>query len=206
MRTATLTSLCLALAAVLFAGNAVAQEAEAQAEQTEKVDLKVGQPAPQFEVTADNGEPWKSKEHYGEKIVVVYFYPAAMTGGCTRQACAFRDDMEQLEAKGVEVVGVSGDEVAGLKLFKIAHDLNFPLLADTEGKVAKKFGVPLREGGEITREIDGEEHVLKRGVSAARWTFVIDKDQKIALKNTEVNAAEDSKAVLAAVEKLQSAQ
>jgi peroxiredoxin Q/BCP len=169
-----------------------------------KVDLKKGDKAPEFESTDDAGKPWKSADHYGKKIVVVYFYPAAMTGGCTKQGCGFRDDLAKLADKGVEVVGVSGDEVAGLELFKKDSSLNFALLADTDGAVAKKFGVPLKEGGEIKRRVDGKEHVLKRGVTAARWTFVIDRQGRIALKNTKVDAAKDSQAILKFVEGLAS--
>ena len=100
------------------------------------------------------------------------------------------------------MVGVSGDQPEGLALFKKVHSLNFTLLADTDGGVARKFGVPLRGGGEISREVDGVEHVLKRGVTAARWTFLIDRQGKIALKNDKVNAVGDSQAILAAIEKL----
>jgi peroxiredoxin Q/BCP len=187
-------ALLAAVAALWVSSPAAADDA--------KVDLKSGDKAPAFECTDDTGNAWKSADHYGKKIVVVYFYPAAMTGGCTRQSCAFRDDLTKLADKGVEVVGVSGDEAAGLKLFKKAHSLNFPLLADTDGAVAKKFGVPLSKGGEITREVDGQQHVLKRGVTAARWTFVIDRQGKIALKNTKVDAAKDSQAILKFVEGL----
>lgn len=159
-------------------------------------ELKVGDAAPQFECKDDAGNVWRSEDHYGKKTVVVYFYPAAMTGGCTKQACAYRDDQQKLADKNAEVVGVSGDEVAGLQLFKKAQDLNFTLLADTDGSVAKAFGVPLRSGGEITREVDGKKFVLKRGVTAARWTIVVDRQGKIASINKEVKAAEDSKSIL----------
>ena len=165
-------------------------------------ELMVGSVAPEFECKGDDGKVWKSSDHYGQKIVVVYFYPAAMTGGCTKQACAFRDDKEELTKKGVEVVAVSGDEVEGLQLFKKVNNLNFTLLADTDGAVAKKFGVPVQAGGTIEREVDGKVHKLTTGVRAARWTFVIDKSGKIAHKETKVDAPGDSKAVLAVAEKL----
>ncbi len=165
-------------------------------------DVEEGQAAPSFELKDDQGNTWKSSDYYGKKYVVVYFYPAAMTGGCTKQACAFRDDAEKLKKLNIEVVGVSGDEVAGLALFKKAENLNFKLLSDPEGEVAKKFGVPTRPGGEIKREVDGKEHVLKRGVSAARWTFVIDLNGKVVMKNTKVNAPEDSATVTDVIEKL----
>ncbi len=182
--------LCLAL------GTGV-QQAAAQ-----NAVLQVGDAAPAFEAVADNGEVWRSDEVVGKKILVVYFYPAAMTGGCTKQACSFRDDRSKLTGMGAEVVGVSGDRLANLEVFRKAHRLNFPLLSDTSGAVARKFGVPLREGGAITQTVDGEEVTLTRDLTSARWTFIIGLDGKIAFKNTEVDAAADSKTVLAAIEDL----
>ena len=167
------------------------------------VDLKVGDAAPKFAVKDDSGKDWKSDEHVGKKIVVVYFYPADMTGGCTKQACGFRDDMAKLSGKDVEVVGVSGDSVRNHQLFKKAHELNFALLADTDGMVAEKFGVPVTPGEKTVKAtIDGKEEALTRSVTTARWTFVIDKQGKIAQKNSSVKAADDSKAILELIEKL----
>ena len=169
----------------------------------EQVDLKVGDAAPVFEVEDDNGEPWKPQDHFGKKIVVVYFYPADMTGGCTKQACAFRDDFPKLEDEGVEVVGVSGDSAANHRLFKKAHKLNFALLADVDGKVADAFGVPVtREEKSVKATIEGKEEVLTRRVTAKRWTFVIGTDGRIASKNTSVVAADDSKAIMEVVARL----
>lgn len=167
------------------------------------VDLKVGNPAPKFEALDDTGKEWKSTDHVGKHILVVYFYPADMTGGCTKQACGFRDDFSQLKEQGVEVVGVSGDTVHNHQLFKKAYNLNFALLADTEGKVASAFGVPTSEGGTYNATIDGKEEPLVRALTIKRWTFVIGKDGKIAAKNTEVNAAEDSNMILDTVAELQ---
>lgn len=167
------------------------------------VDVKVGDAAPKFEALDDSGAAWKSADHVGKKLIVVYFYPADMTGGCTKQACGFRDDFSKLKEQGVEVVGVSGDSVKNHQLFKKAHQLNFALLADTEGKVAEAFGVPFTPGEKsVKATIDGKEEILIRTVTAKRWTFLIDKQGKIALKNTEVAAADDSKAILAAIAKL----
>ncbi|QDU37448.1 Putative peroxiredoxin bcp [Maioricimonas rarisocia] len=165
--------------------------------------LSVGDPAPQFSLLDDEGKEWKSSEHYGEKIVVVYFYPADMTGGCTKQACGFRDDMSKLKSEDVEVVGISGDSVRNHQLFKQAHDLNFTLLADTEGKAAEKFGVPYTPGERTVKAvIGGKEFDLVRTVTTRRWTFVVDKEGKIAMINSKVKAAEDSKAVMEAISKL----
>jgi peroxiredoxin Q/BCP len=165
--------------------------------------IDVGDKAPSFMATDDQGKPWDSADHIGKGVLVVYFYPADLTGGCTKQACGFRDDMQALSAKGVEVVGVSGDSVANHQLFKQVKNLNFTLLADEKGTIAKAFGVPTKPGGVFKFPgADGQKHTLKRGVTASRWTFVIDKQGKIALKETKVNAAEDAKAVAAAVESL----
>jgi peroxiredoxin Q/BCP len=172
--------------------------------QEKKVDLKVGDAAPVFEAKDDQGKTWKSSDVIGKKLLVVYFYPADMTGGCTKQACGFRDDMKKLSEKDVVVVGVSGDTVRNHQLFKKAHELDFTLLADEQGKVANAFGVPFTKGEKTVKAvIDGKEESLTRGGTASRWTFLIDRDGKVALKNTQVKAAEDSKAILEKVEELQ---
>ncbi len=168
----------------------------------EGVDLAVGDPAPNFSGTADNDTEFDSSDVVGKKILVVYFYPADMTGGCTKQACSYRDAMEDLRDLDVRVIGVSGDSAENHRHFKAAHDLNFTLLADPEGKIAKQFGVETRDGGSITTTIDGKEFTLDRGVTTSRWTFVIDKDGKIAYKNTSVNPTADSQEVMQVVEKL----
>lgn len=165
----------------------------------EDVQLTVGDAAPAFEAKTDAGKDWKSAD-FADKTLVVYFYPAAMTGGCTKQACAYRDDQKALADKGVEVVGVSGDFVPALALFKKAEKLNFTLLSDPNGSIAKKFGVPFGTGGKIKREVDGKEHTLVRGVTTKRWTFVL-KDGEVAYKNDKVDAAGDSKIILAFLEK-----
>jgi peroxiredoxin Q/BCP len=167
------------------------------------VNLKVGDPAPSFEALDDTGKLWKSSDYVGKKIVVVYFYPADCTGGCTAQAKGYQDDLEKLSAAGVEVVGVSGDTVRNHQLFKKKENLNFTLLADTEGKVAQAFGVEYTPGEKSVKAvIDDKEEILVRTLTTKRWTFVIGKDGKILSKNTNVKAAEDSKAVLDLVAKI----
>jgi peroxiredoxin Q/BCP len=167
-----------------------------------EVALIEGDVAPSFEAKTLAGKIWKSDEHFGKKFVVVYFYPADFTNGCTRQACAFRDHMGELEEADVEVVGVSGDSVQNHELFTRVHSLNFPLLSDEEGKVAQAFGVPVREGETITRMVEGVEQTLQRGVTASRWTFIIGKDGKIIRKNTTVDADQDYRKVLETVRRL----
>jgi peroxiredoxin Q/BCP len=111
--------------------------------------------------------------------------------------------MKPLTDKGVEVIGISGDSMKNHQLFKEVHKLNFTFLADEDGAIAKKFGVPLKDGGTFpTKDLKGNDVILKRGVTASRWTFVIDKNGKIAHLNTKVNAAEDGKQILEVVEKL----
>jgi thioredoxin-dependent peroxiredoxin len=161
-----------------------------------------GDRAPSFEAVSDDGSVWKSDEHIGESILVVYFYPAAMTGGCTDQACNFRDNRTKLTELGAEVVGISGDQPESLEIFKRFNNLNFPLLSDPQGEIAQSFGVPVRDGGTFTAVVDGQEIELERSVTTARWTFIIDIDGNIAYKDTEVQAAGDSEAVIAALERM----
>ncbi|TWU25006.1 putative peroxiredoxin bcp [Novipirellula galeiformis] len=185
---------------VLLIGSAVLQPAFAD---ENAVNLKVGDEAPQFSVEDDNGRPWKSGEHYGKKVVVLYFYPADMTGGCTAQACAYRDSLGELESEDVEIIGVSGDSAENHQWFKKAHQLNFTLLADIDGVVAEKFGVPVTRGDKSVKAIiEGTERTLNRDVTAKRWTFVIDRDGKIAYKNDKVQAKQDAAKILEVVKGL----
>lgn len=156
----------------------------------------VGDKAPEFRGVADNGAIWDINKFLGKKNIVVYFYPAAMTGGCTKQACSYRDHKEDLQSAEVEVVGISGDKIENLRLFKEAEQLNFTLLSDEKGEIAKAFGVPVSEGGAIKRTVGGTERELLRGVTAKRWTFIIGKNGKIIYKNDAVNAEKDTQDVL----------
>lgn len=158
--------------------------------------LKIGEKVPGFEATADDGSTWKIKNHIGENYLVVYFYPAAMTGGCTAQACSYRDLSSALESEDAMVVGVSGDNVEGLQFFKEAHNLNFTLLSDESGEIARLFGVPVRDGGTFNSEFNGQEFELERGVTTSRWTFIIDKNGKVVYKNEQVDASKDTEEVL----------
>jgi thioredoxin-dependent peroxiredoxin len=161
-------------------------------------EVKLGDAAPSFESTSDDGKAWKSADHVGKKIIVLYFYPADFTGGCTAQACAYRDDFKKLTDKGVEIVGVSGDTVKNHELFKKEHKLPFTLLADSKGEVAKSFGVPMTGPGKAKAKVELEE----RGATIKRWTFVIGKDGKIAYMDNKVVAAEDSKKIAEVVDKM----
>ncbi|MFP4366690.1 MAG: peroxiredoxin [Bacteroidales bacterium] len=158
--------------------------------------LSVGDNAPEFKALADDGSTWDIKQFLGKKFIVVYFYPAAMTGGCTKQACSYRDHREDLVEAGVEVVGVSGDKVGSLRLFKQAENLNFSLLSDEKGDIAKAFGVPVGEGGAIKRTVGDTEHELVRDITTRRWTFIVGKNGKIIYRNDSVNAEKDTEEVL----------
>jgi peroxiredoxin Q/BCP len=155
--------------------------------------LAVGDKAPQFNANTHAGDLWQAEDHIGHgRHVLVYFYPAAMTGGCTRQACSYRDQAADLSGLDVEVLGISADPVNNLKLFREAHHLNFTLLSDVNGCIARLFGVPISKGGTFKTVIDGKEVVLKRPHTFARWTFLLDKDGKILYKDTAVDASHDS--------------
>jgi len=167
-----------------------------------KIELQVGDPAPSFEARTDEDTTWESSGRFGKKWIVVYFYPGDFTPGCTAQARAFRDAMTKLTEKGVEVVGISGDSVKTHELFKKAQKLNFTLLADEEGAVARKYGVPVGPGGKVkTKDAEGKPIEITRNVTEARWTFVIGKDGKVAYKNAKVIAAEGAKEIADFIEK-----
>jgi peroxiredoxin Q/BCP len=189
----TLTRLALGCCMTLLSAASAAAQA---------VVLNTGDRAPTFQGLTEKASVWRSADHVGKQILVVYFYPAAMSAGCTKQACMFRDDHSRLNSLGAEVVGVSGDRIASLRAFKGAHKLNFPLLSDTAGVIARAFGVPTRQGGTLKTTVDGKEVELTRDLTASRWTFVIDRTGKIVFKETEVNPEGDSKAVIAAIEKM----
>ena len=192
---------CLVFSSVIFSLTLPSMIAACLADALE-VTLTEGDPAPIFEAPTTDGSVWRSEDHVGRKFIVVYFYPADLTGGCTRQACGFRDHMKELTDAGVEVVGVSGDSVVNHQLFTKVNSLNFSLLSDEDGKISKAFGVPVREGATIMRMVDGVERSLSRGVTASRWTFLIDPDGRIVHKNTEVDAEHDSQKILETVRRM----
>lgn len=152
----------------------------------------VGDKAPGFNANTHAGDLWQAEEHVGHgRYVVVYFYPAAMTGGCTKQACSYRDQAADLGGVDVEVIGVSADPVNNLKLFREAHNLNFTLLSDVNGCIARQFGVPISKGGSFRITVAGQETVLKRPHTFARWTFIIAPDGRIVYRDTAVDASND---------------
>lgn len=104
--------------------------------------LEIGQAAPALTCNDETGQPLNLGELYRQGIVLVYFYPKADTPGCTAEACSLRDSFEGLKARGLTIVGVSSDKADSQKKFQDKYKLPFKLLADSDGAVAKAFGVP----------------------------------------------------------------
>ncbi len=163
----------------------------------ERIGVSVGDRAPEFQAVDQDGNPWALSDHLGAKPIVVYFYPAAMTGGCTKQACSYRDYIEQNEAPAFEVIGISADSPQNLRFFRQAEKLNFTLLSDPDGTIASAFGVTVRDGEKsIKRTIAGKEVELTRSATAMRWTFIIDPAGNIVYRDNKVKALQDLDNVL----------
>src|SRR5947209_1687626 len=105
---------------------------------------KVGDKAPAIEGKDQDGKMWKLSDHVGKKVVLLYFYPKDDTPGCTKEACGFRDRISDLKKDNVEVVGVSFDSPESHQKFISKYSLNFPLLADTDGKIDDDYCVLMR--------------------------------------------------------------
>ena len=133
--------------------------------------LKPGDPAPDFSATTTDGKKVSLKDYRGKKLVM-YFYPKDDTPGCTKQACSLRDHNADIVAKGAAILGVSTQDEASHQKFTQKYQLNFPLLADTDGAVGRAYGTL---GG------PGLMSKLKSAVGMAeRITFVIDEKGRIA--------------------------
>jgi thioredoxin-dependent peroxiredoxin len=130
--------------------------------------VEEGAPAPDFELASDEGETVTLSALRG-KPVVLYFYPKDDTPGCTTEACEFRDAYDVYRERGVEILGISPDDVRSHEKFKAKYELPFTLLADPDHKVAEAYGV----WGE--RSFAGKKYL---GIN--RSTFVIDEDGNIA--------------------------
>jgi peroxiredoxin Q/BCP len=169
------------------------------------VELEEGQPLPAFESVSQDGNAWKSADHIGKSILVLYFYPGDFTGGCIKQAEAIRAGLVRLEEAGMEVVGISGDDVQTHRLFHKTYGLKHTLLADPEGKVASQLGVPVSKGARVrTRGPDGKplmdgqgkSIILQRNVTLARWTLIVGREGKIVSKRTKVDPMKEAEEVL----------
>jgi len=113
---------------------------------------KAGDKAPLIEGKNQEGKTWKLADDVGKKVVLLYFYPKDDTPGCTREACGFRDRIGDLEKQNVEVVGVSFDSSESHQKFIAKWNLNFPLIADTDGKIADAYGVRM-QGKTMARRV-----------------------------------------------------
>lgn len=129
--------------------------------------LKQGDKAPEFKLTADNGEDISLKDFRGKKVIL-YFYPKDMTSGCTVEACDFRDNIKKIERKNAVVIGVSPDDTKSHVKFKDKYELPFTLLSDTTKKMLEDYGV-WQEKSMYGRKYMG----------VVRTTFVIDEKGKI---------------------------
>ncbi|MFD2925183.1 thioredoxin-dependent thiol peroxidase [Halobacillus naozhouensis] len=130
--------------------------------------VETGQKAPDFELTANNGETVKLSD-YRDKNVVLYFYPKDMTPGCTTEACDFRDQHESFEELDAVILGVSPDPVDSHRKFIDKHELPFLLLADEDHKVAEEYGV-----WKLKKNFGKEYYGIERS------TFIIDKEGNLA--------------------------
>jgi peroxiredoxin Q/BCP len=146
----------------------------------------VGSPAPDFRLQDQNGD-WHALADYRGQWLTVYFYPKNDTPGCTTEACNFRDNIYAFRAIGANVVGVSVDDVASHKAFAEKHRLPFILLADTEGEMAKAYGV-LRD--------------WKLLQIAARESFIVNPDGVIVKHYEDVDPDTHTDEVLAELERL----
>ena len=156
------------------------------------VEAMIGSQAPDVNALDQDGKAWSLQDHLGGRHMVIYFYPAAMTGGCTKQACSYRDLINTTKDRTFEIIGISGDTPANLNYFQQAEGLNFTLLSDPNGDIAKAYGVPVKTGEKtITRTVDGKEVELNRSATTARWTFIIDPTGKIVYRDDKVKAAQD---------------
>ena len=119
--------------------------------------MKVGGPAPNFELESKSGEKVSLSDFRDKKNVVLYFYPKDETMGCTREACGFRARYESFIELGAEVVGVSSDSPESHRKFAEHHNLPFTLLSDPKKEIRKLYGVPSNMGflpGRVTYVID----------------------------------------------------
>ena len=130
----------------------------------------------EFTLPDQDGQPFSSTAHRRRKLIV-FFYPAAMTPGCTAEACDFRDNYQALQEAGYDLVGVSPDAPAKNARFRQKEGLNFPLLSDTDHQVAAQFGA----WG--TKKLYGKE-----SVGLIRSTFVIGEDGQLEREYRNVKA------------------
>ena len=147
---------------------------------TDSARLEVGDKAPAFSLPDADGKSVKLSDFKGRKVIV-YFYPAASTPGCTKQACDFRDSLAELNESGIDVVGISPDKPEKLAKFRDAEALTFPLLSDPDKRVLSEWST------------FGEKKMYGKTVQGViRSTFLVDEKGKIAVAQYNVKAAHAS--------------
>ena len=143
---------------------------------TESPRLSPGDTAPEFTLLDDNGNDVALRDFLGRKVIV-YFYPAAMTPGCTKQACDFTDSLDSLKAEGYEVVGICPDKPEKLAKFRDRDALTITLLSDPDRTVMQEYGAY------------GEKKLYGKLVEGViRSTFVVDEDGKLTVAQYNVKA------------------
>ena len=146
--------------------------------------IEEGKPAPDFELQSDSGETVRLSDFRGKRVVL-YFYPKDDTPGCTTEACEFRDAYDVYRERGIEILGVSPDDVGSHRKFKSKHELPFTLLADQNHETAERYGV----WGE--RSFAGKKYM---GIN--RSTFLIDEDGNVVRAMRGIKPAGHAAAVL----------
>jgi peroxiredoxin Q/BCP len=147
---------------------------------TDSARLEVGDKAPAFSLPDADGKTVKLSD-FKDRKVIVYFYPAASTPGCTKQACDFRDSLAELNESGIDVVGISPDKPEKLAKFRDAEALTFPLLSDPDKRVLSEWST------------FGEKKMYGKTVQGViRSTFLVDEKGKIAVAQYNVKAAHAS--------------
>jgi peroxiredoxin Q/BCP len=166
-----------------------------------QLKVKVGDPLPAFESVDESGQPFKSSDVVGRKVVVFYFYGADFSGNAVAQARGYQDALDQIG--GAVVYGISGDSPGTHKLFKDYYKLPYSLLADVKGDFAAMIGIPVGKGGKsATINAKNEKGTAERGVTIDRWTVVVDAAGKIAAIDPVKTPGDDGKRVAEIVKKL----
>ncbi|QII05715.1 thioredoxin-dependent thiol peroxidase [Rhodococcoides fascians A25f] len=143
---------------------------------TEYSKLEPGDTAPAFTLPDADGNDVSLADYAGKKVIV-YFYPAASTPGCTKQACDFRDSLAELNGEGLEVIGISPDKPAKLAKFRDKEELTFPLLSDEEKTTLQAWGA-----------FGGKKNYGKVYEGVIRSTFLVDEAGKIEVAQYNVRA------------------
>ena len=148
--------------------------------------VQIGDKLPNFSAKDTTGNNFESQDYVGQKPLVIYFYPKDNTPGCTAQACSFRDQYQDFTDLGAEVIGISSDNEKSHQSFTNRYKLPFILLADTNSKIRKAFGVP----------------TALFGLLPGRVTYVADKSGTIVMIFDSMMATKHIPKALAAIKKL----